>query len=224
MGQQMDMRWVLASSNAGKLREFTHALAPRLGAQGIALINQSELGISGADEPHDSFEENALAKARHASHASGLPALADDSGLSVDGLDGAPGVRSARFWMDAKAAGQADAKTILLLSRLSTDEANLRWLIMRLKAIDAFAMNQTAAHYCAAIAFVRSADDPNPIVAMGRWHGRIIESPCGSNGFGYDPVFFDPQMHCTAAEMSIAQKQSVGHRGKALRALLELIH
>lgn len=219
----MTQRWVLASSNAGKLREFTHALAPVLDSQGIALVSQSDLGIAGADEPHPSFEANALAKARHASRASGLPALADDSGLCVDVLEGAPGVRSARFCADAKAAGQVDAPTALQYSDVSVDEANLRWLIARLKALNAFATNQTMAHYCAAIAFVRSADDPAPAVVVGRWHGRIVESPRGSNGFGYDPVFFDSTMDCTAAEMTIAQKQSVSHRGKALRALLGTI-
>lgn len=219
----MSRRWVLATSNAGKLREFACALAPVLDSRGIVLISQSDLGIAGADEPHPSFEENALAKARHTSRASGLPALADDSGLCVDVLDGAPGVRSARFWADAKAAGQVDASTVRLHSDASVDEANLRWLIARLKTLNAFATDQTMAHFCAAIAFVRSPDDPTPVVVTGRWYGRIVESPRGSNGFGYDPVFFDPTMRCTAAEMTIAEKQSVSHRGKALRTLLGVI-
>jgi XTP/dITP diphosphohydrolase len=224
----MSRRWVLASSNAGKLREFSHALAPVLAQGSIALVNQSDLGVSSADEPYLTFEENALTKARHASRATGLPAMADDSGITVSALLDRPGVRSARYWPDAIAALEP-AATIALprLSSLSTDEANLLWLLEELsrakegrypeqQAPDDF----YAAAFHAAIAFVHTAEDPEPIIVTGVWPGRVIATPRGSHGFGYDPIFLDLESGLTAAEMTIPQKQAVSHRGRALRLLL----
>ncbi len=212
-------RWVLASSNPGKLKEFQHALAPVLTKRGLTLVNQSELGIPSAEEPHHNFEENALAKARHASALSGLPALADDSGICVDVLNGAPGVRSARI-----AAGDPE------FAGLSADEANLRWLLRELqRAREAQYPNAEPPEsfwncaFHAAIAFVRSAEDPAPVIVTGIWNARVITTPKGAGGFGYDPIFFDRDLKMTAAEMTVAQKQAVSHRGIALRKLLEAI-
>jgi XTP/dITP diphosphohydrolase len=234
-------RWVLASSNAGKLKEFQHALAPVLTARGLTLVNQSELGIPSAQEPHDTFEENALAKARHASALSGSPAFADDSGICVDALNGAPGVRSARYWPDmlsilgdASQTGSTLAKRIAsaqpVLQSLSTDEANLRWLLLEMKHAQTTRFPNTEppesfwdCAFHAAIAFVRSAGDPEPVIVKGVWNARVITTPRGEGGFGYDPIFFDRDLKMTAAEMSVAQKQAVSHRGKALRMLLEKI-
>ena len=193
-------RLVIASNNPGKLREFTALLAPF----GIEAIAQSELGIADADEPHPTFIENALAKARHASNASGLPALADDSGLCVDGLSGAPGVRSARY---------ADDRG-LYADRRAQDEHNNTKLVAALAGyID------RSAHYVCALVLVRSAADPEPIVAMGSWLGEIIVSPRGANGFGYDPYFWLPELGMTAAELDLETKNRISHRGLALRRL-----
>ena len=234
-------RWVLASSNPGKLKEFQHALALVLTARGLTLVNQSELGIPSAEEPHQTFEENALAKARHASALSGSPAFADDSGICVAALNGAPGVRSARYWpdmlsllSDASKTGSALATRIAsaqpLLQGLSTDEANLRWLLLEMKHAQESQFDNVEppesfwdCAFHAAIAFVRSADDPNPVIVTGVWNARVIPSPQGEGGFGYDPIFFDRDLKMTAAEMSVAQKQAVSHRGKALRKLLEAV-
>lgn len=222
-------QWVLATSNAGKLKEFQHALAPVLGMRGVALVSQLELGIGSAEEPHATFQDNALAKARHASRAAGCPALADDSGLCVDVLSGAPGVRSARYFADARQradpADLADLQAIEAL-RLSADESNLRWLLREtFRAIGPAARPATPApianaEFVAAIAFVRSFDDSQPIIVEGIWRGRIFSQPAGPHGFGYDPIFFDPECAMTAAEMSIEEKRSVSHRGRALDALL----
>jgi XTP/dITP diphosphohydrolase len=234
-------RWVLASSNAGKLKEFQHALEPVLAARGVTLVNQSALGIPSAEEPHDTFEENALAKARHASAASGSPAFADDSGICVDALNGAPGVRSARYWPDMLSVLSEDthnnsplAKRIAAakpaLESLSVDEANLRWLLLEMKHAQQTRFPNAEppesfwdCAFHAAIAFVRSADDPEPVIVTGVWNARVITTPRGEGGFGYDPIFFDRDLKMTAAEMSVAQKQAVSHRGKALRMLLEKI-
>ena len=232
-------RWVLASSNAGKLKEFQHALAPVLTARGLALVNQTELGIPSAEEPHDTFEKNALAKAQHASALSGLPAFADDSGIGVAALNGAPGVRSARYWPDALALlARADAtqdqglleriaRAKPRLEGLSTDEANLQWLLSELEHTKLIRFPDCTppesfwdCAFYAAIAFVQSANDPDPVIVTGVWNARVITTPRGERGFGYDPIFFDRELGMTAAEMTIAQKQSVSHRGKALRELL----
>jgi XTP/dITP diphosphohydrolase len=193
------MRLVLASSNPGKLRELRALLDPL----GIELLPQSELGIADADEPHDSFLENALAKARHASRAAGLAALADDSGLCVDALGGAPGVHSAYF-----AGKEGD--------RATRDARNNQKLLASLG-------NQRAAHYRCVIVLVRNADDPQPLVAEGRWHGEIARAPLGLNGFGYDPYFYVPSLGRTAAELEPAHKNRISHRGQALARLVALL-
>jgi XTP/dITP diphosphohydrolase len=189
-------RVVLASNNAGKLREFA-ALA---GTAGIELVAQRELGVTEAEEPHPTFVENALAKARHAARSTGLPALADDSGLCVRALRGAPGVYSARY---AQLAGGE-----------KSDAANNARLVEQLSGVT----DRRAYYYCV-LALVRHADDPEPLIAEGRWHGEILEAPRGANGFGYDPYFFIRRLNASAAELDPAVKNSCSHRALALRAL-----
>lgn len=190
-------RVVVASNNAGKLREF----AAMLGDAGIALVAQGEFGVAEADEPHDTFIENALAKARHAAKLTGLPSLADDSGLCVHALGGAPGVHSARFALDA--GGE------------KSDAANNARLIVELKG----ERDRRAYYYCVLV-LMRHANDPEPLVAEGRWHGEIIDTPRGSNGFGYDPYFFVPALGASAAELDPIVKNAHSHRALALRALV----
>lgn len=185
---------VIASNNPGKLREIGQILAPL----GIEAIAQSVLGIPEADEPHATFVENALAKARHAASRSGLPALADDSGICVDALGGAPGVWSARFAGEPK-----------------SDERNNRKLVEVLGS-----EQDRSAHYYCVIVLMRHGDDPQPVIAEGEWHGRILSAPRGSGGFGYDPLFLDSASGKTGAELSAVQKNRISHRGKALAALL----
>lgn len=193
---------VLASSNAGKLREFEALLAPL----GIEIVPQTKLGVAGADEPHGTFVENALAKARHASRRTRLPALADDSGICARALDGEPGVHSARF------AGEASPDPA---AREVQDARNNEKLVRLLADKD-----DRAAHYYCVIVLMRHADDPEPVIAEGSWAGEIVAEPRGENGFGYDPHFFLPDFGKTAAELDPAQKNLVSHRGKALRRLL----
>ena len=185
---------ILASNNAGKVKEFQALLAPL----NFQVIPQGELGIPSAEEPHFTFVENALAKARHASAASGLPALADDSGICAHALNGQPGVLSARF-----AGEQGD------------DASNNQKLIQELKDY-----TDRGAHYVCALVFVNSADDPEPIIVQTRWYGQIVDQASGSNGFGYDPHFFLPEQQCTAAELEPIQKNLISHRGQALRELI----
>jgi len=184
---------VLASDNPGKLREFAALLAPL----GIEVLPQGRFGVAPAEEPHDSFIENALAKARHASEATGLPALADDSGLCCRALGGAPGVRSARF------AGEG-----------AGDAANNAALI------DALAAHaDRRSHYACVLVAVGSATDPEPLLADARWAGEVIDTPRGHNGFGYDPHFWLPALGCTAAELPPEQKNRISHRGAAMREM-----
>jgi XTP/dITP diphosphohydrolase len=185
---------VLASNNAGKVKEFQALLAPL----NFDVIPQGELGIPSAEEPHVTFVENALAKARHASAASGLPALADDSGICAHALNGQPGVLSARF-----AGEQGD------------DAANNQKLIQELQD-----QADRGAHYVCALVFVNSANDPEPIIVQTRWYGQIIDKAAGSNGFGYDPHFFLTEQQCTAAQLDPAQKNLISHRGQALSELI----
>jgi XTP/dITP diphosphohydrolase len=193
----------LASANPGKLREFRQMLAPL----GIEVVPQGELGISEADEPHLTFIENALAKARHASAGSGLPAFADDSGICVAALGGAPGVQSARY------AGPPP--TGVIGGREEQDARNNRKLIEALaRAAD------RGAHYYCVIVLVRHAGDPEPLIAEGRWHGEVISNPRGANGFGYDPYFLVPELGRTAAELECGQKNAISHRGHALAELV----
>ena len=186
---------VLASGNAGKLKELSSLLAPL----GIEVLPQSAFNVSEAEEPHPSFVENAIAKARHAARATGLPALADDSGLCVDVLGGAPGVLSARFAGEPKSDARNNA---LLLERLAGEP------------------NRHARFYCA-LALVRHADDPQPIIACGEWRGEILETPRGQGGFGYDPLFLVPDLDQTAAEIDHSLKNVLSHRGNAMRQLLD---
>ena len=186
---------VLASGNAGKLKELSSLLAPL----GIEVLPQSAFNVSEAEEPHPSFVENAIAKARHAARATGLPALADDSGLCVDVLGGAPGVLSARFAGEPKSDARNNA---LLLERLAGEP------------------NRHARFYCA-LALVRHADDPQPIIACGEWRGEILETPRGAGGFGYDPLFLVRDLDQTAAEIDHELKNVLSHRGKAMRQLLD---
>jgi len=193
----------VASSNPGKLAEIRALLAPL----GVEVVSQGELGIDDAEEPHMTFLENALAKARHASSASGLPALADDSGICVDALGGEPGVNSAYY------AGRQG-------SREERDARN------NAKLLEAIAKGQAgrvpwSAHYACVMVLVRHAAEPQPLVAEGNWRGVISDRPRGSNGFGYDPLFLLPDLGKTAAELDGAQKNRISHRGIALQCLLQ---
>jgi XTP/dITP diphosphohydrolase len=196
-------RVVIASGNPGKIREFRQMLEP----SGFHVVPQAELGISDADEPHETFVENALAKARHASRFSGLPAFADDSGICVAALGGAPGVRSARYAENAAAA-----------SRDTQDAQNNRKLIAGLAG-----NTDRRAHYYCVIVLVRHAADPEPLIADGRWYGEVIDKPRGANGFGYDPFFYLRERSRTAAELDPDEKNRISHRGQALRRLVALL-
>ena len=186
---------VLASNNTGKLREFGQMLAK----VDIEVLPQAHFNIPEAEEPHVTFVENALAKARHAAKLTGLPALADDSGICVKALGGAPGVFSARFAGEPK-----------------SDERNNQKLIADLQG-----KADRRAHYVAVLVFVHHADDPQPIICEGEWHGQIIDTPRGANGFGYDPYFLVPDLNQTAAEIAAEEKNKRSHRGKALVQLME---
>lgn len=192
----MTMKIVFASGNAGKVREIKQMLGDR-----VELVLQGDLGIEGAEETGTTFEENALLKARHAAAAAGLPALADDSGIEVDALGGEPGVYSARY------AG-ADA----------SDTDNLQKLLREMQGKD-----QRSARFRCVLAFVRDADDPEPVLAKGSWEGSIATVPSGEGGFGYDPIFIDADSGVTSAELSPAQKNARSHRGKALIELSRLL-
>jgi len=185
---------VLASNNPGKLREFQALLAPLH----FEVIPQGDLAIPSAEEPYYTFVENALAKARHASAASGLPALADDSGICADALQGEPGVFSARY------AGKD-----------GDDAANNKKLINALSS-----QADRGAHYVCALVMVQSTNDPEPLIVQTRWHGTIIDQARGQNGFGYDPHFYLPELDKTAAELEPEEKNLMSHRGQALRELI----
>jgi XTP/dITP diphosphohydrolase len=202
------MKIVLASNNAKKLRELDAILAP-LGWQ---LIPQEELGVSEAGEPHVTFVENALAKARHAARVTGLPALADDSGLCVDALGGAPGVVSAHYAEVALPDADREAR------RRVQDAANNRLLLQRLQGI----ADRRAAFVCTLVA-LRSADDPEPLIAHGRWAGEVLTVPRGGGGFGYDPLLFIPALARSVAELDGATKNAHSHRALAARQMLELM-
>lgn len=192
-------RVVAATGNRGKLEEIRRLLA-RLD---ISLTAQSELGIESPEETGASFVENALIKARHASARAGLPAVADDSGLAVQALQGRPGIHSARY------SGPE-----------ATDEANIRKLLRELEGLTGH--ERSASFYCVAV-FVASGEDPAPLVAEGVWPGRILERPRGQGGFGYDPVFYDPAAGKAAAEMTAEEKNAASHRGRAFGRLAELL-
>lgn len=193
----MSKRLVLASNNVKKAAEMQALLAPL----GIEVIPQSALGVSEAEEPHPTFVENALAKARHAAAATGLPAVADDSGLCVEALGGAPGVQSARFAGEPKSDARNNA---LLLEELAAFHEP----------------EQRRAYFCSVVVLVRHADDPRPLIADGEWHGQILPAARGEGGFGYDPMFWLPELGQTAAELDAALKNTLSHRGAAMRHLL----
>jgi XTP/dITP diphosphohydrolase len=190
-------RLILASSNPGKIREFRELLAPLE----LEVVPQGELGVTEAEEPHATFVENALAKARHASRQGRLPALADDSGICVAALDGEPGVHSARFAGEPRSDARNNDKLVRLLAGLSDRRA----------------------HYYCVIVLVRHAEDPEPLIAEGRWHGEVVATPRGAGGFGYDAHFLLPDLGRTAAELSAEEKHAISHRGKALRRLIALL-
>ena len=190
-------RVVVASGNTGKLAEIAAILAPL----GIETVPQSEFSVPEAEEPHPTFVENALAKARNAARHTGLPALADDSGICVDALDGAPGVHSARFAGEPKSDDRNNEKLVADMAGAST----------------------RSAHYFAVLVLVRDADDPQPLIAEGRWEGEVIATPRGANGFGYDPHFLLPELGRTAAELDSTHKNRVSHRARALERLVALI-
>jgi XTP/dITP diphosphohydrolase len=191
----MTQRLILASNNAGKLKEFAELLGPI----GFELHPQGEFNVPEAEEPFGTFVENALQKARHAARLTGLPALADDSGVCVNALGGAPGVYSARFAGEPKSDARNNAKLVADLASHA---------------------DKSAYYYCVLV-YVRHADDPQPVIADGMWRGRIIDTPRGANGFGYDPYFLVPDFGRTAAELAPEEKNAVSHRGQALRALVD---
>ncbi|HUG21732.1 RdgB/HAM1 family non-canonical purine NTP pyrophosphatase [Piscinibacter sp.] len=191
------MRLVLASNNGKKLLELQTLFAPL----GLEMVNQGALGIAEADEPHPTFVENALAKARHAALHARCAAIADDSGLCVDALDGAPGVLSARY---ATLFGQG-----------KSDAANNRMLLQKMQGV-----SERRARFVSALVAVRSADDPEPLVAMGRWHGEIGHAPVGDGGFGYDPLMFISALGRTVAELSADVKNAHSHRAIASQQML----
>ncbi len=190
----MENKIVIASGNPGKLREIRRILDPL----GFNVVPQSDFAVPECPEPHVTFIENCLAKARHASLHTGLPALADDSGICVDALNGAPGVYSARYAGEPKSDQHNNEKLISALD----NEANRR------------------AHYYCVIVLVRHPDDPQPLIAEGSWHGEIIDTPRGENGFGYDPYFFLPEFGKTGAELDPDHKNAISHRGQALDILV----
>ncbi|MES2259141.1 MAG: RdgB/HAM1 family non-canonical purine NTP pyrophosphatase [Pseudomonadota bacterium] len=191
----MTQRLILASNNAGKLKEFNELLA----TVGFSVHAQGEYNVPEADEPYFTFVENALEKARHAARLTGLPALADDSGVCVNAFGGAPGVFSARFAGEPKSDARNNEKLVA----------------------DLAAHADKSAYYYCVLVFVRHADDPQPVIADARWNGEIIAEPRGAGGFGYDPYFFIPELGRCAAELSADDKNRLSHRGQALRALVE---
>lgn len=186
---------VLASGNAGKLAELQHML----GDSGLRFVSQKELGVDDAEETGLSFVENAILKARHASAATGLPAVADDSGLEVDALQGRPGIHSARY------AGDAG------------DEANNQRLLRELEGLP---HEQRSARFQCLIVFMRHEEDPTPVICQGTWEGFILEAPRGDNGFGYDPLFYVPDHDCASAQLPSQVKNRISHRARAMQALL----
>lgn len=190
---------VLASGNKGKLKEFNHILNDLQ----VEVVPQSNFDVVDAEETGLSFVENAILKARHAAKATGLPALADDSGLEVDALAGAPGIYSARFSADG-----------------ATDQTNNALLLDKLSGL---APKQRTARFRCVLVFMRSASDPTPLICQGTWEGTILEQPCGENGFGYDPLFWIPELSKASAQLAPEQKNKLSHRGQAVALLKQTI-
>lgn len=188
---------VLATGNMGKVREFESLFA----SFHASIIPQKTLGVTDADETGTTFIENAIIKARHAAKTTGLPAIADDSGLVVDALGGAPGIYSSRY------AGEN-----------ASDNANINKLLAALDNT-----SNRRAYFVCTLVFMRHADDPTPVIAQGKWHGEILPSPCGEEGFGYDPVFYIPELGLSAAQLDKASKNRISHRGQALSLLLSAL-
>jgi len=201
MKDSSSQRIVLASGNAGKLKEFQSLLA----GVGIDVVAQSEFDVPDADETGLSFVENAIIKARHACQLTGLPAIADDSGLEVDALLGKPGIYSSRF------AGVDGA---------DKDEANNRKL---LNSLEGLSQSERTARFQCVLVYMRHADDPTPLICQGSWEGLILHQPAGDSGFGYDPLFYVPEKDCASAQLDKAEKNAISHRGKAMRQLLALL-
>lgn len=194
-GMDNMQKLVIASNNPGKLREISRIIAPL----GFEAVPQSAYDVPEAEEPFVTFVENCIAKARHAAHLTGLPALADDSGICVDALGGAPGVYSARYAGEPKSDQRNNEKLVAALA----GQSNRR------------------AHYYCVIVYLRHADDPQPLIAEGSWHGEIIDTPRGEGGFGYDPYFLVPELGKTGAELAPDEKNAISHRGKALLQLVD---
>ncbi|MBL1273142.1 MAG: RdgB/HAM1 family non-canonical purine NTP pyrophosphatase [Oceanospirillales bacterium] len=193
----MPEQLVIASNNKGKISEFTQLLTPL----SLVPVSQGELGVGEAEEPAVTFVENAILKARHAARETGLPALADDSGLAVDALNGAPGVRSARY----AGAGASDLDNLNALLDAMADVPD----------------SQRGAQFHCVLVYLRHAADPTPIICHGRWPGSILRAPQGDGGFGYDPIFLCPEKNCSASELSREEKNRISHRGRALALLME---
>lgn len=188
---------VLATGNQGKLREFRQLFS----ALSVQIVAQSEFAVPEADETGLSFVENAIIKARNACQFTGLPAIADDSGIEVDALQGKPGIYSSRY------AGKG-----------ATDADNIQALLRALEGIEA---HERTARFQCVLVFMRHANDPTPLICQGTWQGEILETPTGDAGFGYDPLFWVPETDCSAAQLSAEQKHAISHRGKAMRQFIE---
>ena len=205
------MKLVLASNNAKKLAELRKLFA----ALPIELVAQGELGLAEAEEPHHTFVENALAKARHAARASGMAAIADDSGLCVDALGGAPGVASAHFaTLSQTDEGDEDREAL----RRRQDAANNALLLQRMHAVD-----ERRARFVSTLVALRTADDPEPLIAFGRWEAEVLRAPRGAGGFGYDPLVFIPALGASVAELDAATKNAASHRALAAAQMLGLM-
>jgi XTP/dITP diphosphohydrolase len=206
----MSRTLILASNNAKKLKELQALIAPL----GVALVNQGALGIPEAEEPHVTFVENALAKARHAAREGQGPALADDSGLCVDALGGAPGVRSARYAVDAGRVPEGAGRELI-------DPANNAWLLEQMaRHVDA---SQRRAHFTCLLVAVRHADDPEPLIAEGHWQGELLHAEQGEHGFGYDPLLWLPSQGLSAAQLAPELKNALSHRALACAPLLDMM-
>ena len=203
----MSKQLILASNNAKKLKELQALITPL----GVELVTQGSLGIPEAEEPHITFVENALAKARHAAREGQGPAIADDSGLCVKALGGAPGVRSARYAVDAGRIAEGVGRELI-------DPANNAWLLDQMRD-----QTDRRAHFICALVAVRHADDPEPLIAQGTWEGELLKEQAGTNGFGYDPLLWPPTYQQSAAQLAPEIKNGISHRAQACQKMLELI-